>query len=304
MKDINNYFLNYMQKSKTFLIIIAVLLVSIIGVSVYMTLFYEVTPDDLLVKNDGTVSVDEDSDTIEIMDATGSMIIPKYDIPVNTYGQDNFTIENGFMTYTGEHYIGIDVAEHQKEIDWAKVKEAGVHFAMIRVGYRGATRGDIYEDTMFEQNIQGAIDNGIKVGIYFFSQATTNEEAEAEASNVLSKINEYDIDYPVVFDWEHVDIEDSRVDNISGEQVTEFANTFCNKIEAAGYTPMIYMNKNFAYNFLNLEELSEYPIWIAEYEDKSTFYYNYEMWQYSDSGSIDGITVPVDLNISMKDYGN
>ena len=141
----------------------------------------------------------------------------------NAYDSEGFSIQNGFLTYQGDApcYIGVDVSSHQKEIDWARVAASGVQFAMIRVGYRGYSVGSINKDAYFDQNIQGALDNGLAVGVYFFSQATSVEEAEEEALQTLAWIEGYDITYPVVFDWEQVDQDSSRTKDAEGKTTTE-----------------------------------------------------------------------------------
>jgi hypothetical protein len=146
--------------------------------------------------------------------------------------------ENGYLTYQGGRYAkGVDVSAHQKEIDWSRVAASGMSFAMIRAGYRGYTLGAITKDEYFDANMSGALANGMDVGVYFFSQALTPAEAEEEARQVLEWIKDYKVTYPIVFDWEEQDKDNSRTRNTDGNTVTACALAFCKVIKEAGYTP-------------------------------------------------------------------
>lgn len=226
-------------------------------------------------------------------------------VPKNEYREDAFVSVGGFTIYTAADaasHIGIDVSTHQGVIDWQQVKMAGVEFAMIRTGYRGYTGGDIYQDANFEANIQGALAAGLDVGVYFFSQAVSEEEAVEEARAILDWIAEYDVTYPVVFDWEEITQEEARTDEVEPEVVTECVKAFCNTIQEAGYIPMVYFNKNQGYEIMNLEELEGYEFWLAGYSESPSFEYAFEMWQYSSTGTVPGIEGNVDLNICLVDY--
>ena len=217
------------------------------------------------------------------------------------------TDSRGRISYSGEGYTcltGIDVSEHQYDINWQKVAADGIDFAIIRTGYRGYTSGGIYEDKFFRQNIEGALANGIKVGVYFFSQATDTEEATAEAAYVLSMIEENDVDvtYPVVFDWEMDYSSNARVNGVSRDTVTKCAAAFCQKIRGAGYTPCIYFNTVTGYLVYDLDQLSDYDFWLAEYNDKPSFYYGFQLWQNSCTGTVAGIDCDVDMDMAMKKY--
>ena len=224
------------------------------------------------------------------------------DVPVNSYDPAGFSYdENGYMTYTEDGvYVtfGVDVSVHQGTIDWQKVADAGVDFAMIRVGYRGyGQEGNMRGDTQFLNNIQGALDAGLDVGIYYFSQAITVEEARQEAAYVIEQIAPYEITYPVVFDWERQNYSGSRTQTIpETELLCDMANAFCADIEAAGYDAMIYFYQSLAYNNLDLSKLN-YPFWLAQYTDYPSFYYDFDMWQYTSSGRVPGISGSVDLNL-------
>ena len=225
------------------------------------------------------------------------------DVPVNSYNPEGFSLDDsGYMTYTEDGVyvtLGVDVSVHQGIIDWQQVADAGIDFAMIRVGYRGyGMEGNMRGDAHFIDNIQGALDARLDVGIYYFSQAITVEEARQEAAYVIEQIAPYDITYPVVFDWERQNYSGSRTQTIpETDLLCSMANAFCQDIEAAGYDAMIYFYQNLAYNNLDLSQLLDYPFWLAQYTDFPTFYYDFEMWQYTSSGRVAGIAGDVDLNL-------
>lgn len=212
-------------------------------------------------------------------------------------------LENGEYQYLQDGQVishkGIDVSKHQGSIDWNLVAQDGVEFAFIRVGYRGYGTGKMVEDEQYEANIQGALAAGIKVGVYYYSQAITREEVLEEAAFVLEKIKPYQIDCPVVFDVEKVSGEPGRMNDISVEDRTEFTRLFCETIENAGYRPMIYHNTEMGAMMINLEPLEAYDKWFAAYSDKFYYPYEYKVWQYSQSGTVPGIKGAVDLNISF-----
>lgn len=195
---------------------------------------------------------------------------------------------------------GIDVSVYQENIDWELVAQDGVEFVFVRVGYRGyGTAGRMMEDENFDVNVSGALAAGLKVGVYYYSQAITEEEALEEANFVLEKIKPYEITCPVVYDVERVSDASGRMNKLSAEERTNMALTFCQAIENAGYKPMIYHNTEMGALMLNLEAIEGYDKWFAAYSD--TFYYPYEysVWQYSQSGTVQGIKRAVDLNISF-----
>lgn len=227
------------------------------------------------------------------------------DLKHNTFQFENLQIlENGELQYLQDGQVvthkGIDVSKHQGDIDWQKVAADGVEFAILRVAYRGyGEAGKLNEDEKFEQNIKGALEAGIKVGVYIYSQAITREELLEEANFVLTKIAPYKVECPIVFDVEKVSGDKGRMNGISVEERTEFARLFCETIEKAGYKPMIYHNMEMGAMLLNLEELEQYDKWFAYYNKDFYYPYEYKMWQYSDTGRINGIKGDVDLNISF-----
>lgn len=193
---------------------------------------------------------------------------------------------------------GVDVSKYQGNIDWNKVKASGIDFAIIRVGYRGYGTGVLVEDSSFRQNIKGATAAGLKVGLYFYSQAINEQEAVEEASMVLSLCSGYNISYPIYFDTEKVDAGTGRADNISRAQRTANAVAFCETIQNAGYRAGVYSYASWFYNQLNIANINKYSIWIAQYRSQLDFDYNYDIWQYTSIGTVPGIPNKTDMNLS------
>ena len=204
--------------------------------------------------------------------------------------------ELGFANGSGK--LGIDVSRWNKEIDWEKVKADGIEFAIIRCGYRGATSGSLVLDAMYEANIRGAIEAGIPVGVYFFTQATSEVEAVEEASMVISLIEDYDVDYPVFLDSESAG-GNGRADRLEAEERSRYHKAFLETIASAGYETGVYASKNWLNNRLNMTQLSQYKVWLAEYADAPTYEEYYDMWQYTSKGTVDGIETRVDLDLSF-----
>jgi GH25 family lysozyme M1 (1,4-beta-N-acetylmuramidase) len=229
------------------------------------------------------------------------------DVPLNPYNISNFKTVNGFKQYfegtVKKSFTGIDVSTHQKSIDWNKVKAAGIDFAMIRAGYRGYQTGDLSLDDNFRQNIEGANNAGIDVGVYFFSQALNVDEAVEEAELLLDVIKDYKITYPVVYDLEVIYDDEARTSEMTVSNLTDSTIAFCELVKKAGYTPMVYSNKKTAYLKLDLSRLTDYNFWLAEFNDTTDYKYYFNMWQYTDKGIVDGIEGNTDLNISFVDYG-
>ncbi|MBQ4569880.1 MAG: glycoside hydrolase family 25 protein [Ruminococcus sp.] len=241
--------------------------------------------------------------------ALGDIAIPALEgVPKSKYKDENFKKdENGFLKYyeDGElcSYVGIDVSGHNGEIDFEKVKAAGVDFVMLRIGGRGyGEDGVLYDDTYFRTNLKAAKQAGLMVGAYFFSQAISAEEAREEALYSVSLLSGAELDYPLAFDWELLEVEGARTENISPQTLTDCARTFCDTVKEAGYIPCLYTGSTLAYYKYDLAQLSDVDIWYAFYNDSPDMYYNYMMWQYSCTGSVPGIEGDVDLNICFKNY--
>ena len=191
--------------------------------------------------------------------------------------------------------VGIDVSAWQKEIDWEKVKASGVEFVIIRCGYRGAKTGALVEDSYFYKNLMGAKEAGVKVGVYFFTQAITETEAVEEASMVLALLGDTETEYPIFIDTENTN---GRADSLDKGTRTEVCDAFCKTIEKSGRKAGIYASRNWFNTKLNDDKLSDHLRWVAEYASTTAYAKRYEMWQYTSSGKVDGINGRVDLDIS------
>lgn len=223
--------------------------------------------------------------------------------PQPYFDVDGFSDENGRWEYHTDDAdatkTGVDVSENQDWIDWEAVANDGIEFAIIRVGYRGTTSGDLFVDEYYEYNIAGAKAAGIECGVYFFSQATTLEEAQEEARFVLSMLDGMNLEYPVVYDFEVNALGvDSRAANVTGEELTSFADTFCTMVEDAGYDAMIYGNATDLRGY-DLDVLGHHKFWLARYDDPPTSINPFYLWQYSNNGSVAGIDAAVDMNLDM-----
>ena len=220
----------------------------------------------------------------------------------NPYGRLDFQYEGRYLGCIKAGTMpGVDVSYYQGDIDWAQVKASGIEFAIIRIGYRGyGKEGKLVEDKMAVKNLKGALEAGLKVGVYIFSQATCVEEAVEEADFLLERIEGYDITMPVVYDWEYVS-EEARTAHVDPRTLTDCYLAFCEKIEEAGYTPMAYFNSYQSRKMMYLTELEDYPFWLALYSDRMTYPYRIEMWQYTDSGRVPGIQGNVDINLMFTD---
>ena len=205
--------------------------------------------------------------------------------------------ENTELEFAGDNArLGIDVSKWNKEIDWMKVKEAGIEFAIIRCGYRGASSGALVLDPMYKKNIEGAIEADIPVGVYFFTQAIDEVEAVEEASMVISLIEDYDVDYPVFLDSESAGGR-GRADAMNAEERTKIHKAFLETIASAGYETGIYGSRNWLNDEVDMTQMSEYKTWLAEYAEIPVYDKYYHMWQYTSKGSVDGIETNVDLNL-------
>ena len=260
--------------------------------------------------NDDRVTEDlEPSDIInpdeKVEDGGDPQTQNKSGVEMEITDMDTAKEENNIITY------GIDVAKWQGVIDWKKVKEEGITYAMVRVGFRTLDTGIIAEDPYGEYNIQQALKNGIKVGIYFFSTATNKEEAKEEARWVADFIAPYSITYPVAYNCEGFTDPNNRQYGMTKEERTDLAITFLDYIGKKGYTPMFYASKNELEGdtqWITSTLSKKYKIWVAQYINtiegnmKSSYSGDHHMWQYTSKGVVPGISGPVDLNIAYFDY--
>jgi GH25 family lysozyme M1 (1,4-beta-N-acetylmuramidase) len=233
----------------------------------------------------------------------------KQDVPMLSKDLSKITTDNyGFKTYDAgsgvkQSWKGIDVSEHQGEIDWKMVADSGIEFVFVRLGYRGYETGKFVKDKNFDDNVKGAIENGIGVGVYFVPQAVTVDEAKEEADFVIENIKEYDINWPVVYDVEPSSSGKGRADSLSTQQYTDQIKAFCDRIQEAGYKPMVYSNTKWFVSKMDLSKLSGIDLWYAYYGKGFYFPYDFKVWQFSNTGSVNGIKGNVDQNISFVNYG-
>lgn len=223
------------------------------------------------------------------------------DTGVNEAERDADGTETNVRLADGASIFGIDVSKWNKEIDWKKAKQAGVEFAIIRCGYRGSKTGALVEDPYFEKNIKGAQEAGVRVGVYFFTQAVSAVEAVEEASMVLTLCRDYQIAFPMYIDTEGAG-GNGRADGLDVDTRTEVVRAFCETIENAGFTAGVYASKNWLEKKLHADSLESYQIWLAQYARSATYQGEYGMWQYTSAGTVDGISTLVDFNLSYMDY--
>ena len=227
-------------------------------------------------------------------------IEPIIEPEANPYGRLDFQYNKNNYLYClrQESYPGVDVSAFQREIDWQKVKDSGIRFAMLRLGYRGYESGKLVEDEYIQRNLKETKAVGMPIGAYFFSQALTIKEVDEEINFMLKVLGDYELHMPIVLDWE-IPTANARTAQMDARTLTALQEYFCKTMAEKGYTPMIYFNWHQSNTLLYLNELEAYPFWLALYDDRMTYPYHVEMWQYTASGRVPGIPGDVDLNIYM-----
>ena len=227
-------------------------------------------------------------------------VLPPAAVPDrNPYGRFDFQYgsNNYLQCLRQDSYAGVDVSAYQKEIDWQAVRDSGIRFAMIRLGYRGyGEAGRLVEDEFALKNLEGAAQVGLPIGAYFFSQALNIQEAEEEIAFMLDILGDCSLQMPIILDWE-IPADNARTADMDPRTLTDIQLRFCEVMTEKGYTPMVYFNRSQANELLYLTELEDYPFWLAMYKDRMTYPYQVEMWQYTDRGSVPGITGNVDVNV-------
>ena len=268
-----------------YLLIAAVLIVAM-GAILYL-----VVPEPKPDEHAGQVYLNDGFDMV--------WITPYENVPVSTLSAKDFQSVNGLPTYTGNDYrtsVGIDVSEHQWEVDWQAAAQA-IDFAYIRLGYRGYTEGGLFLDPWYEKNIAGASAAGLDTGVYFFSQATNVVEAIEEAEFVIDHLRGYRVDLPVIFDWEKIDAEEARTAGLGDLTLTDCAVAFCRTLENAGYEAGVYFNRYLGYYGFDLSRLTDYAFWVSVPGDFPDYYYACDFWQCSFTGSVPGVSGEADMNI-------
>lgn len=274
---------------------LAVLLLMLIGlVALIVGRLFPSRPREPADPHDGQVYIYDGFDWV--------WMTPLEGIPASTLTREDFREVNGHLTYMGDRYTairGVDVSEHQYEVDWDQAAASGVDFAMIRVGRRGWTEGGLFEDPWFKRNIEGALRSGLQVGVYFFSQAVNVQEAMEEARFVMERLEGYRVTLPVIFDWEKVEgVENARTNDWNSATLSDCAVAFCETVRRGGYTPGIYFNRHLGYYGFDLARMQDYVWWFALPEmGYPSFYYEVDMWQYSFTETVPGISGQADMNL-------
>lgn len=238
----------------------------------------------------------------EIPEETEPETKPTIPPEANPYTVKDFQYNKNNYLYClrQDSYEGVDVSAFQGDIDWQRVKDSGIDFAIIRLGYRGYGKaGRLVEDEYVQDNLKEATEVGLPIGAYFFSQALNIQEVDEEIEFMLEILGDYELDLPIILDWEIPGVEDPRTKNMDARTLTEIQRYFCKVMTEKGFDPMIYFNWHQANNLYYLHELEDYDFWLAFYQDRMTFPYKVEMWQYTDKGRVPGIPTEVDLNVYM-----
>lgn len=228
------------------------------------------------------------------------------DIPKHAYDFTQLVCQSNLMKYyvNGKKvsYVGVDISQEQDYVDFAKVKKAGIDYVMLRVGARGYSTGQLILDEYFVDNIKRASNAGLDIGVYFFSQAVTGEEAIEEAYMVIAYLDGYQINYPVAFDMELIGNDTARTDELSKAEKTDIALLFLQTVENAGYKCILYGDKQWLLTEIELDRLKSYDVWLSQPGDIPDYPYNFAMWQYDFEGTVSGISGSVNMNISFVKY--
>ena len=293
------------MKNNKKMIVFILILVLILVISVIVIL--KIKDNTLLVDDIETYSkISQIPSEIKIYDIEEGYLSVPYNVNAdkNTFDFEKCLKDNnGYYKYEDENYkskLGIDVSSYQGDIDWKKVKEDGIEFAILRLGYRGyGSSGKIMLDSKFEKNYKNATKQGIKIGVYFFSQSINLDEINEEALFVLKNLEGKTIDYPVVFDLEKIKNDKARTDNLTLEEITKMTLEFCNIMRENNYTPSIYGNAKTFTTRMKLELFNDHNKWYADYQENPIYPYEFNIWQYTETGKVRGIKGKVDLNIEF-----
>lgn len=265
-----------------------------------------------LLEKEGNLEKEEDlseggtKTKVTLPDGSEQWIMINSYIARNKYDYVGLVSQEPLMKYyeNGQKisYMGVDVSKSTGEVNFSQLKNAGIEYSMIRVGSRGYSTGELSVDENFIANMENAKKAGLSIGVTFYSQAVTVEEAIEEAELVIANLEGYSITYPVVFHMDMISNDKARTESLSKMQLTEIAAAFCDRIEKAGYNSMIYGNKYWLLRKVDLTKLGKYAIWLSQSEDIPDYPYTFSMWQYTQHGKIAGIEGEANLNISFVNY--
>lgn len=255
-------------------------------------------------------STDGKHTLVKKSDGTEEWVLISPYLTKNTYDFTNLSETANLRKYTDNgkkiSYVGVDISKHNGNVNFRSMKSAGIDYVMIRLGARGYSTGQISLDDNFVQNMEAAIDAGLDIGVYFYSQAVTLEEVTQEANFVVQNLAPYKehINYPVAFDMENVANDKARIDGLSRDDKTSIAAAFLSGVQAAGYIPMIYGNKEWLIKNIDLAQLQNYDVWLSQDEDIPDYPYQYTMWQYTTTGVLNGVTGDANLNLCFVSYSD
>lgn len=278
----------------------------------FWDLYPEATQSPMPEEPEATKAPEDDPATdgkhtlVETSDGKEEWVLISPYLPKSEYDYTKLVCQSDLMKYYEDgrqvSFVGADISKYNDYVDFVKLKKAGVNFVMLRVGSRGYGTGQLMLDDYYTENIKRATDAGLEVGLYFFSQAITEEEAIEEAKMVIDNIGEYAVTYPIAFDMELIANDTARIDNLTRDERTKIAKAFLETIEAAGYKPMLYGNKEWLIKKVDLSKLTDYDVWLSQTGDLPDYPYKFSMWQYTASASIDGVAGYTSLSISFIDY--
>ena len=263
--------------------------------------------------NEGSLNKDSDEEHdrdkyVAITDSNGKKKLYEIlkDVPKNDYDLENGLInENGILSYKDgkrEAVKGVDLSKYNGAVDFNRLKDAGIGFAMLRLGSRGYGTGKIDLDDKFVEYAQNAQLAGIQTGAYFYSQAINETEAVEEANYIVGAVSGFKIKFPIAIDIEKVEGDEARTDKLTNDERTAVVKSFCETVKGYGYKPIIHASKDILVAGLNLEELADYDVWLADEEIPTEYPYRFSMWQYNRKGHIEGITGDIALNLSFINY--
>ena len=257
------------------------------------------TADDDKYSKDEYIAVTDEKGNKRYYEISG-------DIAKNDYDLENSLVnENGFLSYKDnkrEAIRGVDLSKYNGDVDFGKLKDNGIRFAMLRLGSRGYGTGKITLDEKFVEYAQNAQVAGIQIGAYFYSQAVNETEAVEEANYIVGAVSGFGVKYPIAIDIEKVEGDEARTDKLTTEERTAVVKMFCDAVKGYGYKPVIYATTDMLVTGLDLKELADYDVWLADYDIPTDYPYRFSMWQYNKKGRIDGITGDIDLDLSFIDY--
>lgn len=297
--------------------LICIIIMALIAIVLALFALFFIPDNNIFSADKETPTIVEETDTL--FEETGKVTINDpwlgeieidvvKDAKKNSYDPAGFvTDENGIKTYykDGEQASlrGIDLSEYQGDVDFSKIKKQGFDYVMLRIGGRGyGEDGSIYEDNMFDTYYENADKAGLKIGAYFYSQSVSVDEAIEEADSAVKFLDGRKLAFPIAYDWETIELDDARTDNVENEMISDMAVAFCDRIKEKGFKSAIYAYTYTIYKKYNLEKIKDYDLWVADYSDTPSIYYDFDMWQYTNEATIDGIEGNADLNLCFKNY--